>query len=47
MPPQTAVIHPLRERVTPAHESPLGATVVGVFGAEFLNIGPVKALNGG
>lgn len=41
MPPQTTVKHLLWDRATL-----LGATVVGVFGAEFLDVRPVEALDG-
>lgn len=41
VPPQTTIKHLLWDRATL-----LGATVVGVFGAEFLDVRPVEALDG-
>lgn len=45
VPPQTTVKHLLWDRVTPADRTLRGATVVGVFGAEFSDVGPVEALS--
>lgn len=44
--PQTAIKHLLWDGATPADSTPLGATVVRVFGAELSDIGPVEAFGG-
>lgn len=46
MSPQTSIKHLLWDGATAAHRTLLNSAVVGVFGAELLDVGPVEALGG-